>query len=333
MASNDNKIQREILQQVYEEHSKMIRRRASFNDIDEELDHIERDDLIYHLTRMDDNRLVEIDGSLGQRINGVSLTEEGVEKLDRDGYETILQDDLRYLILESLYKIDREHAGSPGVYVTRDELQDDLDVDEQEFKINIWYLKQKSFVEEMGAGGNLQITSQGRNRFDEYKDEGIPIPRTQPLTQWAQYSIAQGDTEKALTVFRDLVELARDEVIVIDPFAQGRLYEEMLEHVPDTVDIKVLCTDREINEDNRDKFSDLADGRTGDTELRYLEYRGEWPFHDRLLFRDREDGWVWGHTFAHSGTKHHTISEMRPVNVESDLEKFDDAWDEASVIQ
>jgi DNA-binding MarR family transcriptional regulator len=332
MAASDEKIQREILQQVYDEHSQQIRRQAGFDAINEALDHIAEDDVVYHLTRMDDNRLVDIEGSLGQRISFVRITDEGVEKLDREGYETILDDDLRYVILEELYDIDREHAGSSGVFVTRDELREDLGIDEQDFKVNVWYLKEKGLVEEQG-GSHLEITAQGRNRFDEYQNEGISIPRTQPLTQWAQYSIARGDEERAMTIFRDIVELARNEIIIVDPFAQGKLYDEMLDDVPDVVDIKVLCTDREINEENKDKFSDLADGRSGETELRYLEYRGEWPFHDRLLFRDREDGWVWGHTFAHSGTKHHTINEMRPVNIETDLEKFEDAWDEATVIQ
>lgn len=243
-----------------------------------------------------------------------------------------IEEDLRYAILEELYDIDREHTGSSGVFVTRDELREDLGIDEQDFKVNVWYLKEKGLVEEQG-GDHLQITAQGRNRFDEYQNEGIPIPRTQPLTQWAQHSIARGDEERAMTIFRDIVELARDEIIIVDPFAQGKLYDEMMDDVPDVVDIKVLCTDQEVNEGNKDKFSDLADNRSGETELRYLEYQGEWPFHDRLLFRDREDGWVWGHTFAHSGTKHHTINEMRPVNIETDLEKFENAWDEATVIQ
>lgn len=90
MAASDEKLQREIFQQVYDEHSQRIRRQAGFDAIIEALDHLEEDNVVYHLTRMADNRLVDIDGSLGQRISFVSITDEGVEKLDREGYETVL---------------------------------------------------------------------------------------------------------------------------------------------------------------------------------------------------------------------------------------------------
>lgn len=95
MVSGDDKVQREILQQVYEKHTDSIRRRASFDSINEALDHIDREELIYQLTRMEDNRLIETRGGVGQRITGVSLTPTGVETLDQQGYETILQNDLR----------------------------------------------------------------------------------------------------------------------------------------------------------------------------------------------------------------------------------------------
>lgn len=331
---NDDKLQREILQEVYEKHKDAIRRQANFHEVNESLDHIERDDLMYHLTRMQDNGLVELDGSLSSvRINFLGVTADGVELLDRDGYETILQDDLRYVILEALYEVDRENAGRRGVFVSCEDLAEELGVDRQDFKVNIWYLKKKGLINEQGRAGHLQITSQGRNRYDEYQNEGIPIPRTKPLSQWTQHVIGKGDTEKAMNIFRDIVELARKEIIVVDPFAQGKLYDEMLTVVPSVVSIKILCTDQEIDDENKEKFSALSEGRTSEAQLRYLNYRGEWPFHDRLLLRDQEDGWVWGHTFAHSGTKHHTINQMRPVNVETDLEKFEDAWSEATVVE
>ena len=42
---------------------------------------------MYHLTRMQDNGLVELDGSLSSvRINFLGVTADGVELLDRDGY-------------------------------------------------------------------------------------------------------------------------------------------------------------------------------------------------------------------------------------------------------
>lgn len=332
MASgSDGRIRREILASVYSVHSQNIRYRAGFDEVYDSLD-FDSEDVVYHLSRMDDDRLVETKGGIGNSISSVEITADGIERLDEKGYDTILKDDLRYVILEKLYVHDRENVTSSSFGVARSDLIDELDVGEQVFKVNVYYLKKKGLVEEE-AGDYLDITAQGRNRFEEYRDEGIPIPRSKELTQWAQYSIEKGDEETAFNLFRDIVELAGEEILVVDPFAQGKLYTEMLPDVPDVVDIKVLCTDREVDEENKEKFNRLSQGRTGSTELRYLDYSDRWPFHDRLLFVDREEGWVWGHTFAHSGTKHHTINEMRPVNVESDLEKFDTAWEDAEEVQ
>ena len=60
-------------------------------------------------------------------------------------------------------------------------------------------------------------------------------------------------------------------------------------------------------------------------QSRYLDYWEDYPFHSREIIRDREAGWVWNHTFADAGGRHHTISQLRPVNLENDLEVFDEA--------
>lgn len=85
--------------------------------------------------------------------------------MHEDGYETLLDDDLRYVILERMYEIDRENLGKSGVCISRSELQGELDVEEQELKVNIWYLKQKGLIEE-SSGDRLEITSQGRTTFE-----------------------------------------------------------------------------------------------------------------------------------------------------------------------
>ena len=333
MSGSDQKVRREILQYVFEEFKQAIPRDVNFNTLADNIEETDRDNIIYQLERLADNSLIETQGAVGQRISRLSITPEGVEKLDRDGYDTFLADDTRYALLNIIYEVDRDNHGNAGVFIERDSLTDDIDITDQQLELNLWYLKEKDIIEQRGGRRNIRITSHGRNRYEEYQSEGIPIPRTKQLTRWAQYAIAQGDIEKAENVFRDLAELTREELIIVDPFAKGKLYT-MLEDTPDIVDIKILTTNREAEDDeNIDLYHDLRDSRTGNTELRYLNYRGEWSFHDRLLFRDREEGWVWGHTFADSGSKHHTISQMRPVNVEGDLEKFDTAWEDAKVIE
>lgn len=157
----------------------------------------------------------------------------------------------------------------------------------------------------------------------------MSIPRTHPLQRFTQHTIEQGDRDKAENVFREIVELASEEVIVIDAYAKGRLYEMLEEHVPDVVDVKILMSHKEFDDENVELYEDYADGKSGDVELRYLDYYDDYPFHTREVIQDRAAGWIWDHTFADAGNRHHTISQLRPVNLENDLDAFDEAWEEA----
>lgn len=210
----------------------------------------------------------------------------------------------------------------------------DLTASEEELGPNLWYLSEKQLIEQRGIGGNqYQLTGRGRNTYERYRDEGIPVPQTDPLQRFTQHTIEQGDVKKAENVFRDIVEVAREEIIVVDAYAKPRLYEMMEEHVPSVVAVKILASDQRIEEDNIDRFHEFAENRDGEAILRYLDYWDDYPFHTREVIRDREAGWIWDHTFADSGGRHHTISQLRPVNLETDLEVFDEAWQSAESVE
>jgi len=325
MSVSDQKLHREILSYIYEEMKDDLRRDADLRELVEEFDDFDMDELRYHIERLQDNRQVEYRGQYSVRI-----TAEGVEKLDGEGYETLLDTDLRYEILRRAYEEDR---GGPHVFIDGDALFEELDASEEEINRNLWYLSEKGFIDRSGISNDFRLEGEARDRYEQYRDEGIPIPRTHPLQRYTQHTIEQGDREKAENVFRDIVEVAREEVIIVDTYAKGRLYNLMERHIPSVVDVKILMSDREVDEENIELYRDYAAGKEGDVELRYLDYREDYPFHSREVIRDREAGWVWDHTFADAGDRHHTISQLRPVNLENDLEAFDEAWEEAESVE
>lgn len=317
MSISDLKLHRELLVTIYETLDPDFRQYVDIQAMLEDFDDLDEEELRYHLGRLEDNRLVEQSAQ-----NLLQLTAEGIDKLDQEGYDTLLESDLRYDILRVAYEQDR---GTIHVYITEDDICNELDITEEDAAPHIWYLAEKGLIDRAGTGG-FQLTADGRTRYEEYRDEGMPIPRTHPLQRFTQHTIEQGDREKAENVFREIVEVAREEVIVIDAYAKGRLYDMLEEHVPDVVDVKILMTDKEFDDENIELYENYADGKSGDVELRYLDYYGDYPFHTREVIRDREAGWIWDHTFADAGNRHHTISQLRPVNLENDLDAFDEAW-------
>lgn len=325
MSISNQVVHREILSYIYEKLKDDFRHSVDLREMVEEFDDLDMEELRYHIERLQDKRQVE-----NKAQNLVQITVEGVEKLDREGYETLLDTDLRYEILRRAYEEDR---GNAFAYIDGNELFEELDASPVEISRNLWYLSQKGFIDRSGTSNDFQLEGEGRNRYEQYHDEGIPIPRTHPLQRYTQHTIEQGDREKAENVFREIVEVAREEVIVVDTYAKGRLYDLMERHIPSIVDVKILMSDMEKDEENIELYRDYAAGKEGDVELRYLDYREDYPFHSREVIRDREAGWVWDHTFADAGDRHHTISQLRPVNLENDLEAFDEAWEGAETVE
>lgn len=325
MSEADQQLQREILIYLYELQEDDFRRMADVREMADSFEELDVDELRYHLMRLEETGLVEHSAQ-----HSYQITVDGVERIDHEGYPTLLESDLRYEILRIAYENER---GVPHAYIHVDDIIEATDASESDLAQQLWYLQGKGLIERMGVGGEFQLTTDGRNRYEEYRDEGLPVPRVHPLQRYTQHTIAQGDREKAENVFRDIVEVAREEVIIIDAFAKPRLFDMMENHIPSVVDVKILTSERELDGETIDRFQEFAEAKDGEAVLRYLDYRDEYPFHARVVVRDRRSGWVWDHTFADAGGRHHTISQLRPVNVENDLEAFDAAWAEAEIVE
>lgn len=323
MSIGDQKLHREMLIALYEELDPNFRGYGGADTFERLSNEIESEGLRYHLERLEENRLID--------YNGESLirpTAEAIEKLDREGYNTFLESEARYDFLRIAYEFDRTRS---GVYIDESDVGEEAELSDEQLERNRWYLSEKGLIEPDGQG-YFELTADGRNRYEEYRDNGMPIPRTHPVQQFTQHTIEEGDREKVETVFQEIVELAREEVIVIDQFGTKDPLWEWLEYVPDVVDVTIFASDAEIDPEAEGNFRDYAENRTGETRLRYLDY-DDYPFHSREVVRDREEGWIWDHTVPDSGGSHHTISQLRPVNLETDLEAFEEAWASAEEVE
>ena len=98
----DEKIAREILKVLYAQFEDVQYHGVTGEDLYEELDGFDQDQVAYVAERIDEE-YAEVRGAIGQRISTIQITPGGIEKLQKDGYETILQSDMRYEILEVLY--------------------------------------------------------------------------------------------------------------------------------------------------------------------------------------------------------------------------------------
>lgn len=331
MSARDEKLRTEILKHLYElfkeDPAGFWTDQAFFDG----LEGYDENEIIYNVERMD-GQLLENRGALGKRISMIHITPDGIEDLHQKGIPTILDGDTRYELLNILYSADRQQPGQG--YIGREDLIEESSADEAEVHKNVWYLKEKHLVETSGGGGGyfyhrLKITRRGSQRFEQYEEHGVGIPRVNGRASLRQASIGPDEPEKAENLFRDLVELSRDEVVIVDRFAREGLYD-LLRHVPEGVEIKVLTTDRVTGEDYRQRVTDF-ENQHSDIEVRYLS-DSDWDFHDRYIFVDREDGWAWGHSFHDAGETQHTASELKPVNRDTIIKQFESGWKNASVV-
>ena len=325
MDSRDENIRLGILKEVYEEfHNNPPRVLVSNHEIAETLD-VELDDINYILDRID-GESIDVQSYLGGRKDA-EITAKGIEFLSSQGHNTLLDSKTRYNILQILYKTDREQRHS---LVNIDKLKDETDAEEAELLRNIEYLKQMNCVELHGGYSTIQITNHGRERHEKYRDDGIGIPSTASSESTMQAEIGKGETQKAENLFRDIVELAETEIVILDRYAKQGLFNWIDKHVPAGVQIRVLTSGR-VTGGSYTKDIKQPLSTPSDVEVRELP-NSDWDFHDRYIFRDDEMGWSWGHSFHDSGDRQHTANELKPINRDTILQKFESAWKQASQV-
>lgn len=331
MNNKDEKISKEILKVLYDHFNEEPIRSMEVEELYQALEQFSNDDITYVAKRID-QKYVDI----GKGIGCIHITAEGIDRLFQLGYQTLLGQDTRYEILGILYKFDREH---PREILERKDLVEEMEVEPTEIDKNVWYLREKQLIETKGGGSGkfyhlIKITRRGKDKYEAYQNDGVEIPSTGQFIQIHQTTIGPNEHGKAENLFRDFVELAKDQVIVIDPFAREKLYTELLKHVPSPVEINVITSDQVAGSERYKKIVAQFKDNHEKTEVRYLEKRkgNGWPFHGRSVIRDREEGWNWDHSFHDAGKTQHTVSEIKPVNLKKILDTFDIAWEEGGSV-
>jgi len=326
MDARDEKIRFEILSSLYRQFEEdPLHARLSNEDIAEENDQIESDEIDYIIDRID-GEYVDAQSYAGGLID-VEITSRGIEHLSSQGVQTLLDTSLRYDILQAVYKVDREHKGN---FLRVSEFTEQAGAAESEVLANLKYLKQKRLVSLMSGWNGIEITNKGRNKYESYRDDGVEIPSSSTSQSTRQAEIGRGDEEQAENLFRDIVELASSEVRILDRYAKLGIFTWVNTYIPSGVSVKVLTSGQVTGGDYADEIaSELDDSMT--VEIRELPNHN-WDFHDRYVFRDEDMGWSWGHSFHDSGDRQHTPTELKPVNRRRIIQKFDDAWEQATSV-
>ena len=331
MKEKDEKIRREVLKWLYEGFEDNPSAKWDGTTLPDDLDQFDETEIEYVVGRMDEE-LVDTKATNMSAMATIDLRPQGIEELHQEGFDTILDDEARYEILDVLYQASREDPRHP--YVSKDELLDAVDLDKEEVDQNIWYLMEKRLVDNRGGIGrglfsSVKITEHGSEKYESYKEDGVEIPSSLGVTSIRQASIGPDESGKAENLFRDFVELAEDKVIIMDRYARKPLYD-LLGHVPSGVDIQVITSERVVNNDYKQRVQKFENIHS-DIEVRYLD-DSDWDFHDRYVIRDREDGWAWGHSFHDAGDTQHTASELKPVNRDQIIGEFQKGWQMGQVI-
>lgn len=326
----DEKIRTEVLKKLYEEFENSPRNGVSNQVIDQNLPDIPLNDINYMIRRLEDEH-AEVQHYMSGQMHA-QITTEGVEHLSQAGIPTLLDDDTRYDVLKSFYEADRQGGGRG--YVQYEDLVDELSTDKTVLNRNLWYLEEKRLIESQGGTRahylhSAEITDHGRSKYEAYRDSGAEIPATSGLSFGRQASINPGEQQQAENLFRDIVELARDEVLILDRYAREGLYD-LLKYVPNGVYIRVLTSDRVTGPEYTQRVHEFQDDHP-EIEVRKVD-SSNWDFHDRYIFRDENMGWAWGHSFHDAGNTQHTASELAPVNRNRTLSKFEETWEQGKEV-
>lgn len=326
MNSRDEKIRLEILKALYdafedEPHSYSITNR----ELADEIQGINEDEVEYMLDRVD-GEYADVN-SYGGGLRDVEIAYRGIEYLAEVGYPTLLDSKTRYDLLQVLYEEDRETRNSS---VNVDELADELGVDQGEIIKNVRYLRQRNCIDLVNGFRAVRITNYGREQFERYRDDGVEIPSTTLSSETRQAEIGKGATKEAENLFRDIVELAQSEVVILDRYAKEGVFEWIDKHVPRGVQVRVLTSGRVTG---GSYARDIQEPLSNPTDVKVKELpNNDWDFHDRYVFRDDDMGWSWGHSFHDSGHRQHTANELKPINRDTIIGEFEAAWSKASKV-
>ncbi len=314
-------MQRAVLQWMYD---KLAESASMWALPDEgEVEGFDWSDVQYELRRLDGDGF--IDGKHLKRI-----TARGMELLEDLGGETILDGDLRQRILATLYEMDR--AEGPHARTNTKTIADALNISTSEAGLGLHYLQGSGLIDVSGVMSDrfwgVKINARGMSKQEAIvaSGGGWASSTTSP-SDGHEFVFGPGEEVEASRLLRDVTEVARSEVIIIDPYARAGIVPK-LRHVPPGVVVKILTGNNMAKEPYA---AELQAHPKLSIELRVLP-KVDHAFHDRFIIVDGKDAWAWGHSFHDAGKTQHTVAQLRPVNRDRILTDFQRKWLNGSVI-
>lgn len=314
-------VQRAVLQWMYDKLAASASMWALPDEGD--IEGFDWSDVQYELRRLDGDGF--IDGKHLKRI-----TARGMDLLQDLEGETILDRDIRECILAALYDIDRKDG--PHARANTQSIAEALDISTSEAGLGLHYLDGSGLIDVNGVKSDrfwgVKINARGMAKHEaiETSRGGWASSTTSP-SDGHEFVFGPGEEAEAARLLRDVTEVARSEVIIIDPYARAGIVSK-LQHVPKGVVVKVLTGDNMANEPYAAELQahpDLA------MELKVWPKAGH-EFHDRYIIVDSKDAWAWGHSFHDAGKTKHTVAQLRPVNRDRILTEFQKKWPKGLVI-
>jgi len=280
-------------------------------------------DVQYELRRLDGDGF--IDGNHLKRI-----TARGMDLLKDLGGETILDGDLRQRILVALYEMDR--MDGPHARANTQNIADALNVSSSEASLGLHYLEGSGLIDVSGVLSDrfwgVKINPRGMAKHEAIAASGGGwASSTTGPSDGHEFVFGPGEEMEAARLLRDVTEVARSEITIIDPYARAGIVSK-LQHVPQGVVVKILTGDNMAKEPYA---TELQAHPKLSLELRVLP-KADHEFHDRYIIVDGKDAWAWGHSFHDAGKTKHTVAQLRPINRDRILTEFQRKWPKGSVI-
>lgn len=287
------------------------------------------ENLLAYVVDRFEGRYWERKSATGNGAHYASITPDGIRLLRSLGEPTLLDDDLRFRILVALRNLRKKQGRH--VTATPADLAITLEVEEPTVLRDARFLAMDGLSKMTVYGGGLteiRITKRGIEQAEAFELHGGEPPDTRlPLGRY-QVTVGPNERERAEVMFRDQVELARTQVILVDPWLKEAVFD-WFQHISQGVDVKVLTSDNISPSRWKDRMREETARRN--LEIRVVR-RKDWDLHGRFLFCDTTRGWSWDASFADAGDKRHTVTELEPVNCQVHIQEFQRLWSSAKEV-
>lgn len=191
-------------------------------------------------------------------------------------------------------------------------------------------LVQKNVLSQSPDGYKVKFTDYGIELFNAMKKEQDSWDSKNIINisniKKDEILIRAGERFKANRIIRELINSAKRELYIMDPY----IGSDLLDQIEDTntkINIRILTSDQTKKTVRQAYFS--YSHQYKNVEIKILPF-SETSFHDRFIFIDSTQGFHLGHSLKDMGTKDTQINKIKDITKQKKM--FDDYWSKADSI-